>query len=66
MVINILKIVTVRMKYGVDITYLHTDLPNGIWPYSGIATLKLDITRGDAEVYVEANFPGIPHEIIEG
>jgi hypothetical protein len=63
--VNITKIVTVRMTHGGDTTYLHTDLPDGIWPYEGTATLSLFLARGFAEQYVDANFPGIPHEVIE-
>jgi hypothetical protein len=64
--VNITKIVTVRMTHGGDTTYLHTDLPKGIWPYEGTATLTLDLARGSAEKYAAVNFPGVPHETIIG
>jgi len=33
-IMNITKIITVRVTHGADTTYLHTDLPNGIWPFT--------------------------------
>jgi hypothetical protein len=64
--LKITHIVTVRQQHGTDTTYLHTTLPNGIWPFHGPATLKLDIARSFAEEYCAKNFPGIQHEVING
>jgi hypothetical protein len=62
--IQITKLKTVRLTHGTDTLYLYTELPNGVWPFHGPATLKLEIARGFAEEYCEKNFPGVPHEVI--
>lgn len=62
--IEITKLKTIRQSYGPDYTYLYTDLPNGIWPFHGVATLKLEVAKGTAEDYCKRHFPDIEHEVI--
>jgi len=66
MKIEITHAVCVRLRQGADTLYLHTTLPLAVWPFDGLAFLKLDVARGQAEQYVTKNFPKLPFKLIEG
>lgn len=51
-------------NYGPDIILLHTNLPCGIWPFKGEATLRLEVAKGYGEDYCKEHFPKVPIEII--
>jgi hypothetical protein len=63
MMVEILEITVVRGR-GPDYLYLQTRLPNGCWPFKGNTSLKLEVAKDLAEQYCEANFPGVPVEVI--
>ena len=56
--------ITVLGSFGTDKLILHTDLPDGCWPYAESATLTLDVAHGQGEAYCEANFPGVPVKVV--
>ena len=64
--LQITKIVCVRIKAGGDHVYLHTTLPQGVWPFEGTASLHLDLARGTSKEYCATNFPNVPYSEIEG
>ena len=61
--IEITRITVIRTG-GTDKVAFDTTLPNGCWPYDGIATVYLDLARGSAEKYLADNFAGIEFEIV--
>jgi hypothetical protein len=60
--IKITKI-TILTGSGTDQLILHTELPEGVWPFASTATLTLHIARGKGEEYVKTNFPNVECEI---
>lgn len=41
--------------HGPDYIFLETDLPNGEYPFTGTAILKLSVAKGTAHKYVDEN-----------
>lgn len=64
--VAITKVECVRLRYGGDNVYLYTTLPQGVWPFTDLAILKLDLARGTAEEYIQEHFSDIPFKLIEG
>jgi hypothetical protein len=60
---NILNI-TIVLNSGADHIMLHTDLKEGIWPYTGYAVLKTEAAYNKGEQWVKDNFPDVPCTII--
>lgn len=63
--ITIIKI-TIVSTCGTDMVYFTTDLPSGIWPFDGKATMKMEVAAGRGKEYVETQFPGVPYEFVDG
>ncbi len=51
---------------GTDAVLIDTTLPQGVWPFNGTATVKLDVARNQGEEYVKKNFPGVPYRVVRG
>lgn len=49
---------------GADDILIETDLPCGVYPFAGRATLKMQAAQGTGKEYVARNFDGIPVEVI--
>lgn len=49
---------------GTDHLILHTELPEGIWPFTATATLTLYVARGKGEEYVKTHFPNVEYEVL--
>lgn len=60
---KILSITLIRTS-GTDVIYLHTDLPNPIWPFTDRAGLQAEAAASHGEKWVLEHFPGVPLEII--
>lgn len=58
MYIKITQIEILRMG-GADRIFLQTELPEGCYPFKGIAHLRLDVASGNAEEYCKKNFPNV-------
>jgi len=65
MKIEITKITVLISKNKADELLLHTNLPEGCYPYKGNAHLKITIAKGIAEKYIEDNLNGVEFELIE-
>lgn len=65
MKIEITDIVVVSTG-GTDNILINTTLPNGVWPYTGVATVKLQVCKGCGEDYVKSNFPNVPYKVVKG
>lgn len=50
---------------GADIVFFKSDLPNGIWPYTGSQQFKIELSKGSAEEYLKKNFKGIDLKIVD-
>lgn len=61
---NITKITIITGLAGTDCLMIETDLPEPIWPYEGVLTLKTEVAKGKAEDYVKDHFPSIEVECI--
>lgn len=62
-IINVQKIQIIEGN-GADDIFLETDLPNGMYPFGGRATLKMSVAKGTGKDYVGQNFEDVPVEII--
>lgn len=56
--------ITVLTGSGGDNLMMETDLPNGMWPYTGVSSIRLDVAAEMGESFVQTHFPGIPYEVI--
>lgn len=64
MQITITKITAIINNTAVDKLILHTELPDGCWPFMDKATLRLEVAGGTAFDYCLKHFPTIPfHQI---
>lgn len=45
---------------GPDKIFLETRLPNGMWPYNGNATLRLEVASETGESYCRRHFSMVP------
>lgn len=61
--VEITKITIIRTG-GTDKIALETNMSNGLFPYTGNATLYLDVAKGTAEEYIYNNFGDIEFELI--
>lgn len=61
---NITSITIIHSQFGSDVLLLHTDLPEGVFPFKGTAVLKLDIAAGHGEEYCKKHFPDIEIKVI--
>lgn len=55
--------ITVLSGFGTDKIIIETDLPNGIYPYTGNATVTLEVARGTGIDYVRKQFECEPNEV---
>lgn len=61
--LNVSRIVVLSGN-GPDKVILHTDLPDGCWPYTGKATMELQTAADGGADYVREHFKRDPDEII--
>lgn len=47
---------------GVDVIYIETNLPSGVWPFTHTAVIKMEVAKDHGRKYVETNFPNVPFE----
>mgnify|MGYP001764764915 CR=1 FL=1 len=59
-----IKTIIVVTGSGADNVLLDTTLPNGVWPFTGNASMTLRVARNYGEQYVKDNFPGVPYRVI--
>ena len=62
MKIEITKAV-VLLTNGADEILLHTDFPNGVWPFEGNQIIKTEIASNQGEDWVKENLKIIPSVI---
>ncbi len=48
---------------GPDAVLLNTTLPEGCWPYTGHATLTVQVAAGTGEDYARKHFSGLDVEV---
>jgi hypothetical protein len=63
--INIKSVTLLRTDHSPDYLFLHTDLPEGCFPYKDKATLRLEVAAGHGEKYLMDNFNVKPNSIID-
>ncbi len=61
---KVLKI-TILTGKGPDILLLKLDIPNGMWPYDGQSSAKIEVAAQKGEDFVKEHFKDIPYEIIK-
>lgn len=54
-----------KSKFGVDQLIFDTELPNGLWPFEGNATIKMDVAHNTGEEYRRNNLIEMDYKIIE-
>lgn len=57
--------VTILTGEGPDILYLHLNLPNGCFPYTGNASAKLEVAYGSGMEYIKNHLPDATFEHIK-
>jgi len=50
---------------GTDVVICVTSLPNGIFPFTGNQTVRLDLAHGTAEKYMTDNMPTVPLKVVD-
>jgi hypothetical protein len=55
--------ITLITGNGADHLLLQTDLPDGCWPYTDNATVKMETAAGTGEEYCIAHFTDVPLKI---
>lgn len=58
---NITRITILHDTHGPDHVYLHTDIPEEIWPFTGMQTFKAEVVAGRGEAFALEHFP--EHEV---
>ena len=43
---------------------LISDLPEGVWPFTGFAKFKVEITQSQVTQYIETHFPNVPTNVL--
>lgn len=56
--------ITILTGSGADHLYLHTTLPEGCYPYSGHASVRLEVAAGAGSAYVAEHLPDVPVEVV--
>lgn len=64
MKLNIISVTVVSDSHGCDSIILETDLPNGIYPFTGNQIVKMEIARGRYPEYLKEHFSEITPKII--
>jgi hypothetical protein len=62
--LNVSKI-TVITGQGPDKILIHSDLPDGCWPYTGKETFECQVAANAGAHYVKTHFKRDPDEIID-
>lgn len=62
---NITKITVLIDTHGPDHVYLHTDIPEEIWPFTGMQTFKAEVVAGRGEKFASEHFPDIPVTVVD-
>lgn len=60
-----IKSVTILRGHGTDDISIETDLPSGVYPFTGNAFVKLYVAHGLAEKYITENFPDTKFNLID-
>lgn len=53
---KILKVTVLTGGTGCDEIFLETDLPSGVFPYSGAASAIIQVANGNGEAYARKHF----------
>lgn len=56
--------ITIVVDNGTDRVYLHTNLPSGVYPYSGKLNISFDVAHKEGSAYCSKHFPNIPVEVV--
>lgn len=64
--IEVTGVTLVTNRAGVDVIYIETNLPSGIWPFTDKATIRLDVAPDHGRKYIATNFPNVPVEDLTG
>jgi hypothetical protein len=62
--IKIVSISIIRRRNNSDKLFLHTELPQCIYPFSDTASLVLDVMANVGEEYIKKHFPNTPYKVI--
>lgn len=62
--LNVSKIVVLTGS-GPDKVMIHTDLPDGCWPYTGTQSLECQVASGAGPEYVKKHFNREPDDVIQ-
>lgn len=62
---KIMSISIVHRKYGSDIVFIETDLPEAIHPFSSTLVLQFHAAKYTALEYCKINFPNVPLTEVE-
>ena len=62
---NIERITVLTSESGCDVVILYTDLPSGVFPFTGQAEMKMNVAKGDGEGWVKENLSDIPYTILD-
>lgn len=65
MQIKVDKITLLRLTHGTDRLSFTLDKPSGIWPFTGTATLSMEVARGTGEDYLKTNFYAAEYQFID-
>lgn len=57
--------ITIISSSGPDHLILHTNLPEGCFPYHGNATARIEVAADKGVQYIKDNFPDIDYELIK-
>lgn len=65
---TLLEIVSITLVVGggySDVVILDTNLPSGVWPFTGTQTIRMDLAAGTGEEYIKTHFGSVPLKIIK-
>ena len=62
MELKVIGVTLVTHGKGTDTLFIETNLPQGTFPFTGMATITTPIAKGRGVQYVKDNFPGVPFE----
>jgi len=65
MLIKVTKICLIKSAEAPDELLIQTDLPNGMYPFKGNASITLKVAKGMGEEYCDKNFERVEIEIVE-
>jgi len=55
---------TIVRGNGPDVVILNTDIPSGIYPFTGTQSVRMDLAAGTAEDFIDKHFPNVPYTVV--